>query len=247
MQTVFQRFELKYLITSEQKILLEKEMMRHMALDQYGRTVIRNLYLDTDSFRLIRHSIEKPVYKEKLRLRSYQQADARDNIFVELKKKYQGIVYKRRLSMPQMAALQWLNGDKRQMPDSQIGREIQYFSEFYGKLQPAVYLSYCREAWYSLDGSDFRVTFDDEILCRREDLSLSQPPDGTSILPIGTILMEIKTGRGIPLWMTQLLTREQIFRTSFSKYGSAYQNLIYPAELQKGAFYYDRTAISRYL
>lgn len=248
-QNTFKRFEFKYLITLEQKSRILNEMKQHMALDQYGRTVIRNLYFDTDNYRLIRHSLEKPVYKEKLRLRSYQAASDHDEVFVELKKKYDHIVYKRRLTMPQKQALSWLSGNMDLTPSCQIGAEIDYFRKYYSNLHPVVFLSYAREAWYSLDGSEFRVTFDEEILCRRDRLSLNEEPGGEPILPEGKLLMEIKTIGGIPLWMTHLLTENLIYKTSFSKYGTAYQNLIFPILIQehKGVFSHDPTAVSRHI
>lgn len=227
-QNTFKRYELKYLLSEEQKTLLMDAMSQHMAMDQYGRTIIRNLYFDTENYRLIRHSMEHPVYKEKLRIRSYALAAPDGQIFVELKKKYDHIVYKRRLTMPQDDALSWLSGNKQLAPPCQIGQEIDYFRRYYGDLHPTVFLSYAREAWYSLDGSDFRVTFDDDILCRQDGLSLSNTPGGTSLLPAGKTLMEIKTSGGIPLWMTHLLTENHIYKTSFSKYGTAYEKLIYP-------------------
>lgn len=235
-QAVFKRFEIKYLITLEQKQRILGAMDPHMALDKYGRTTIRNIYFDTDNYRIIRRSLEKPVYKEKLRLRSYAQATPDSPVFIELKKKFKGIVYKRRLAMPEKAALEWICRGGCLPADSQIAREIDYFLHFYEGLKPTVFLSYEREAYYCRQGSDFRVTFDDNILCRQGDLSLKLPPGGDSILPPGTVLMELKCAGGIPLWMTQTLTRQRIFKTSFSKYGVAYQSFIYPK--QKGDFQY---------
>ena len=226
-QAVFKRYELKYLLTQTQKEAILQVMAPYMALDQYGRTTIRNIYFDTENYRLIRRSIEKPVYKEKLRIRSYRKTEKKDKVFVELKKKYDGVVYKRRISLPQQAAMDWIcNGID--VPDSQIGREVEYFRNFYRGLRPAVYLSYEREAYYCNDGTDFRVTFDDTILCRQEDLSLESEVYGTQILPEGMTLMEIKCSGGIPLWMTQMLSKEKIYKTSFSKYGTAYKMLIFP-------------------
>ena len=234
-QSVFQRFESKYMISRIQKQRLLDAMAPYMALDKYGRTVIRNIYFDTPDFRLIRRSIEKPPYKEKLRLRSYGPATPDSQVFVELKKKYDSIVYKRRLAMTEAHALNWISGGIVPV-ETQIAREIDYFRNFYSGLQPTVFLSYAREAYYCRSGSDFRVTFDDEILCRSHDLSLALPQAGDPILPDGMILMEIKCSGGIPLWMTQFLTKERIFRTSFSKYGTAYQKRIYP-KLQGGHQY----------
>ncbi len=234
-QSVFKRYELKYLLTPEQKALVLAAMEGNMRLDQYGRTIIRNIYFDTDNYRLIRHSLEKPAYKEKLRIRSYRRAEPDRPVFVELKKKYDGVVYKRRIAMQEKQALDWICGTERG-PDTQIGAEIDYFMRYYGTLRPTVFLSYEREAYYCGVGGDFRVTFDDNILARQEELSLETPVWGTPILEESKVLMEIKTSGGIPLWMTHALTEGQIFKTSFSKYGTAYQTMIFPN--CKGDFLY---------
>ena len=229
-QMTFKRYELKFMLTQSQKQALLQVMEPYMALDQYGRTTIQNLYYDTDSFRLVRRSMERPEYKEKLRVRSYGTAREGGRVFVELKKKYDHVVYKRRLTLPEPDAMAWLAGDKSAAPDSQIGREIDYFCTFYRDLRPQVFLSYEREAYFERGGGDFRVTFDENILTRRTALSLKTSPWGTPLLPHGTVLMELKTPGGIPLWMTRFLTENHIYKTSFSKYGTAYQNVIFPQQ-----------------
>ncbi len=226
-QTVFKRYELKYLLTQAQKEAVLDAMADFMEPDAYGRTTIRNIYFDTDNFRLIRRYIDKPAYKEKLRVRSYQQAAPDSTVFVELKKKVDSIVYKRRISLRAKEAMEWLLEQKHCRRNTQISREIDYFLQFYGSLRPAVFLSYEREAYFSRDGSDFRVTFDNHILCRQENISLEAAVYGTPLLQPGQVLMEIKCSGGIPLWMTRVLSQEQIYKTSFSKYGTAYQTIVY--------------------
>lgn len=227
-QNVFKRYELKYLLTQEQKEKVLKAMEPHMALDKYGRTTIRNIYFDTDNYRLVRHSIEKPAYKEKLRVRSYCKADPGSPVFVELKKKYDSVVYKRRLAVPEEQAMKWMSRKKHCEEKTQISEEIDYFLSYYGDLHPTVFLSYEREAYYSKAGDDFRVTFDDHILCRQEELSLESETFGTPILEDGLVLMEIKCSGGVPLWMTHVLSEEHIYKTSYSKYGTAYETIIFP-------------------
>lgn len=227
-QTVFKRYELKYMLTLEQKKQILEVMSAYMALDKYGRTTVRNIYFDTDHYRLIRRSIEKPAYKEKLRIRSYSQATADSTVFVELKKKYEGVVYKRRIPLCESDAMAWVCREGPCPIDTQISREIDYFIDFYGSPKPTVFLSYEREAYYDKGGGDFRVTFDDTILCRQTDVNLCLSVYGTPILPEGRVLMELKCSGGIPLWMVQALSRERIFKTSFSKYGTAYETLIFP-------------------
>lgn len=227
-QTIFKRYEIKYILTKAQQKTVLRTMEPYMALDNYGRTTIRNLYFDTDNYRLIRRSIEKPVYKEKLRIRSYQKANPDTPVFVELKKKYKGIVYKRRVPLSEKEAVNWICAGNTCAEQTQITDEIDYFLEYYGNLHPTVFLSYDREAFYAKDRTDFRVTFDDHILCRQSNLSLASDVGGTLILDSGLVLMEIKCSGGIPLWMTEMLSKEHIYKTSFSKYGTAYQTLIYP-------------------
>lgn len=224
-QMVFRRYEMKYLLTGRQKEAVLAAMESHMEPDAYGRSTIRNLYYDTDNYRLARRSLEQPVYKEKLRVRSYAAVKPGDKVFVELKKKYEGVVYKRRIHIPERAAGDYLAG-RRAAPDkSQITEEIDYFLRFYGTLTPKVFLSYEREAWYSGEPGELRVTFDENILWRGTDLSLEKGVYGTPILSGGQTLMEIKTPGNIPLWMVRVLSEEEIRKTSFSKYGNAYREI----------------------
>ncbi len=225
MQSVFQRHEIKYLLSQKQKDAVLAAMRPYMQLDCYGRTTIRNIYFDTDDFRVIRRSLERPVYKEKLRLRSYRTAQADEAVFVELKKKYFDVVYKRRISLAQDTALRWLSGEDDRPLAGQIAQEIDCFRSFYVTLAPRVFLSYEREAYFDAGTADFRVTFDENLRYRRQALSLSEPPGGTTLLPDGVTLMEIKTAGAMPLWMAHCLTRERIYKTTFSKYGAAYKDM----------------------
>ena len=227
-QLIFKRFELKYMLTKEQKEIILNEISPYMAIDKYGRTTIRNIYFDTDDYRLIRASIEKPIYKEKLRVRSYDLATPDSTVFVEIKKKYKKVVYKRRVSMSEATAMNWLCNDVplEETKKNQISEEIEYFRNYYKNLKPSVFLTYEREAFYSKDNSDFRITFDENIMYRQSDMSLTSPPYGTSILEGGKILMEIKCSGGIPMWMVKILSREHIYKTSFSKYGTAYRDIV---------------------
>ncbi|OUP53162.1 molecular chaperone [Butyricicoccus pullicaecorum] len=224
-QMVFQRYEFKYLISTRQLHTLLTAMAPHMVPDEYSHSSIRNLYLDTPDFRLIRRSLEKPVYKEKIRVRSYGRASADAPVFVELKKKYRSVVYKRRISMPQNRALGCVSGTQP-WPDSQIGAELAYAADFYKALHPAVFLSYERDCFRGVKGEDFRVTFDSEIRYRQENLTLDSDTRGIPILAPGQVLMEVKAAGGIPLWMTHVLSEQGIFKTSFSKYGTVYQDII---------------------
>lgn len=222
-QNVFKRYEFKYILDKTQYEMIQNAMKGHMTIDEYGKSTIYNIYFDTPDDLLVRRSIEKPVYKEKLRLRSYGIAKSDSITYIELKKKYESVVYKRRISATYQAAMDYLiNGVK--FEDSQISREIDYFMEFYKDIRPVQAISYERYAYYDNAGSDFRVTFDTNILARDYDLSLIKKPEGKPVLDEEKILMEIKTGAAIPLWMCETLSKNRIYKTTFSKYGTAYVN-----------------------
>lgn len=224
-QMIFQRYEFKYLLTQRQLQAVLLAAKPHMVPDAYHHSSIRNIYLDTPDFRLIRRSLEKPIYKEKLRLRSYGTAKAGDPVFVELKKKYRSVVYKRRLSMEREQAMACVLG-KAPWPDTQIGHELAYAMEFYGSLRPAVFLSYERDAYQGIEDPQLRMTFDSRILYRRQGLTLGAEPWGVPLLGPDQVLMELKVAGGLPLWLARVLSGQGIYKTSFSKYGTAYQDIL---------------------
>lgn len=223
---VFRRRELKFLVTEEQRQYLEMVMGQRMVPDKYGKSTICNLYYDTPDFRLIRHSLEKPVYKEKLRLRSYGQAVPGADVFLEMKKKYKGIVYKRRVRVSEEEAKAFMQRQAPLPKDNQIAREMVYFRDFYRDLEPRVYLSYERQAWFDPMDSGFRMTLDRNIQYRTTDLCLALPAGGRQILPQDISLLEVKASGGIPMWLTELLSSRHIHKQSFSKYGRAYMELL---------------------
>jgi hypothetical protein len=225
-QATFERYEIKYLLTADQKQALLAAMGPYMAPDQYGETMIRNIYFDTASYRLIRRSLESPAYKEKLRIRSYQPAGPDDPVFVELKKKVHAVVYKRRLSLPEAQARSSFRTGAPLPVASQIADEIDYFREFYGTLSPAVFLCYQRTAYLAKDGSGLRITFDEDIRYRDHDFALSGRTYGTPLLAPGQTLLEIKTSGHLPLWLSHTLHQLGIRKTSFSKYGAAYKEMM---------------------
>lgn len=224
-KSTFKRYELKYLMTHAQKAKLLELFKEHMIPDKHGKNTIYNLYYDTPDFLLIRRSIEKPVYKEKLRVRSYGQADNDTDVFLELKKKYKSVVYKRRMTLSEADTTNYFK-NKFELPDSQISSEIDYFKQLYSDIAPMVFISYYREAFFAKDDDDFRVTFDEDIMWRSTNLTLCSNALGETILPDGHSLMEIKVAGGIPLWLTQFLTENHIYKNSFSKYGNAYKQLV---------------------
>lgn len=235
-QLIFKRHEIKYMITRSQLKMVMETMKEHMIADEHGKNTILSLYFDTPDYRLIRKSLEHPIYKEKLRLRSYGTADEDTQVFIELKKKYASVVYKRRIGMTKHEADDYLFQGKSPA-NNQISREIDYFLSIYEQIHPAVLLSYDREAFYAKDNHEFRITFDDNILWRDYNLTLDSGIYGTPILEPDKVLMEIKTADAIPLWFVKFLNINHIYQTSFSKYGTAY-SAIYNSKLNGGNYRY---------
>ena len=223
-QSVFKRKEVKYLLTEAQLASLRPALEAHMEPDAFAHSSISNLYYDTPDYRMIRRSLEKPSYKEKLRLRSYGVPNDQTPVFPEIKKKAQGIVYKRRVSMPYGDALRYLS---RRQPggDGQIFQELNWILAAYGSLASRIFLSYERDSWKGQEDSSLRLTLDREILWRTEALDLRQGAWGTPLLEPGQVLMEIKISNAAPLWLAKALSENGIFPVSFSKCGRAFELL----------------------
>lgn len=219
----FERFETKYLLSPEQFSALWAELENRVRPDEYFSSTVCSIYYDTPDFTLIRRSIEKPLYKEKLRLRSYNVPGAGGPVFVELKKKYKGTVYKRRAQTTREEAEAWLSREASAPDDTQVCREIDWFLESYSPV-PKVFIACDREAWASTELEDLRFTFDRNLRFRENDLSLSAGDGGEPLLDEGTVLMEIKMPGAAPVWLAELLSRLGIFPAGFSKYGACYKN-----------------------
>lgn len=222
----FKRYEKKYLLNPDQYSVLKSEIDKHFIPDKYGETKICNLYLDTNDYVLIRRSIDKPVFKEKCRLRTYGIAKDDSTAFLEIKRKFNSIVYKRRIHKDYLNLFGFVNGGVNCLDDSQISKEIKYLFDFYGSVKPRFYISYDRSAFFYKETSDIRITFDKNLVWRDYDLDLRLGSYGESLLPDGYILMEIKVPNTAPLWLANLLSELKIYPRSFSKVGTAYKTMI---------------------
>lgn len=227
---VFNRYENKYMITDEQYHHLMKRLCVYMREDGYSEKnafyCICNVYYDTEDSYLIRHSIDKPIFKEKLRLRSYGQKSLDSKVFLEIKKKYNGIVNKRRTILTIQEANEFLTTkekpDYKPYMNKQVIDEIEYFIHRY-QVKPMLYLSYDRRAMFGIEDTDIRITFDTNIRHRRHDVGLEYGNYGDLLLDDGRWLMEIKLNRAAPLWLAKLLSEYKVYPTSFSKYGTEYR------------------------
>lgn len=226
-QYSFQRYELKYLLTPEQYAALLPLLEPWVVPDTYGRYSISSIYYDTPDWRLIRASIEKPSYKEKLRVRSYGVPGPGGTVFVELKKKVSGIVYKRRIAAAAELAGPFLQGGDLPGGDGQIAREIRWFQQVW-QTEPRVFIGYDRLAFAGAEDSQVRITFDTNIRWHTTGLDLRLGDSGAPLITTGEILMEVKVPGACPLWLCRALTEVRAAPTSFSKYGACYRRFLLP-------------------
>ena len=228
-QTVFNRYEKKYILPKEIYFELRERIQDKMIEDEYGLSTICNIYYDTSNKELIRKSIDKPIYKEKLRIRSYGVPKRNSKVFVEIKKKYNKVVNKRRISLKLSDAYNLVENNvlpeiKDDYQNKQILSELEFFINQYD-LEKSIYLAYDRIAMKCLT-EDFRLTFDSNIRSRYVDMELEKGDDGNLLLPSNYYLMETKVMGATPLWFSKIMSDLAIFPTSFSKYGNFYRRNI---------------------
>ena len=230
-QKTFKRYELKFRIDEEKFDIIKEHISEYMNPDEYckndGSYMIYNVYFDTDNDEIIRKSIAKPYYKEKLRLRSYKIPESdKDRVFLELKKKIGGIVSKRRATMSYGSAIELIRSGQKpttlSYTDNMVLDEIAEFLKRY-PAKPKVFLSYERIAFHGKDDHEFRVTFDKNILTRRENPSFYSGDYGSELLSDGSYLMEVKINGAFPLWFAEMLSELEVYTSGFSKYGEEYK------------------------
>ena len=221
-QLVFNRYEKKFLIPEPVYLIIRERLEEHMTADQYGLSTICNVYYDTPDDLLIRRSIERPKYKEKLRLRSYGVPSEDSPVFLEIKKKYKKTVNKRRIELSLSEAYSYLHQGIRPACDTQILREIDFFLLRY-RLEPRLNLTYRRIALYGKEDPEFRLTFDSEICSRRTNVGLEYGDSGIPLLPDKWYVMESKIQNAAPKWFSDLLTELKIYSSPFSKYANIYK------------------------
>ncbi|MGM0217131.1 polyphosphate polymerase domain-containing protein [Enterococcus sp. AZ126] len=233
----FQRKEKKYALTDAMYDQLREKLQSYMQEDEYGLHTIISIYFDTKDYEMIRHSIEKPVYKEKFRIRSYGVPNKESTVFLEIKKKVSGVVYKRRVALSYESVAGYIQKPhlfKLKTPkDQQVKQEIDWL--FARKsLEPKVMIAYDRRALFDSKNADFRITFDFNIRYREEQLMCAFKDQGEKIAPEIDVLMEVKALGAYPIWFSEILAELEIYPTSFSKYAQTYQRYLYC----KGDFQY---------
>lgn len=238
---VFNRHEEKFLIDNDVYEAIQSELLKHMELDEYNKThdtyTISNMYYDTADNHLIRTSLSKPAYKEKLRIRAYGVPESNDKVYLEIKKKVCGLVNKRRTKLRLNDAYRFVStGIKPELKyymNKQVMNEIEYMLRIY-ELEPKLYLAYDRKAMFGIESRDLRITFDTNIRSRRYDLKLEAGDYGEQLMQEGKWLMEVKAEKNIPLWLSKMLAEYKIYKTSFSKYGKEYERMLVNNRILKG-------------
>lgn len=223
--TVMKRYEMKFILTKEQLVFLKDALKDHMVVDQYGKTSIASIYYDTPDYRLIRRSIEKPSYKEKIRLRSYGLIKNGKPAYLEIKRKCEGVVYKRRVETSEDEVARFLNKEIDDISEGQIAKEMVYFRDLYQTLEPKIMIAYDRTSYKEIVG-DIRLTIDENPRYRAYDLNLHTSMDGVPLLPLGSAILEIKVQQEMPLWLTNILSKGKIYKTTFSKVGEAFKKVM---------------------
>lgn len=224
MANFFRRVEKKYVIKEEQYLALIDKIKDKMQEDEHGESTICNIYFDTKHYYLIKHSLSKPVFKDKIRLRSYNIPTEDDLIYLEIKRKYAGIVSKRRIETTLNEFYSYIENSNN-IAESQIKKELDYYFKYY-KLKETMFVSYKRSAYYDKENKDFRLTFDSNILARNYDLQIEKGNYGEQILEKEKYIMEVKTLGAMPLWFIKILDELKIYPCGFSKYGEAYKKIV---------------------
>ena len=221
---VFNRKETKYILTNEKYMQLFNSIKSYLTEDEYPKSTICNIYFDTDNYDLIARSIEKPIYKQKVRLRSYNIPTLDDYVFLEIKKKYLGTVNKRRIKIKLKEYYEFLNSKNLENKNMQIKSEIDYIFKMYD-LKPKIYIAYDRLCFIDKNDKSFRITFDKNIRSRTDDLKLENGDKGNNYFNDNKVIMEVKAKEAYPVWFLKALRECNIKPASFSKYGSIYTKM----------------------
>lgn len=225
------RYENKYVITDKKKDIILPSLLRYMEFDKYcvgdKDYPIYSLYFDTKNNDVVRRSVQKPYYKEKLRLRSYKlNPNDNDTVFLEIKKKIGGIVNKRRVVLTYKQAVNFIKyGKVPQLSgiQKQIMNEICYYISLH-PIEKTVLIHYDRNALFGKDDKSLRITFDRNLTADGNTDILHTENEGNFIVVPDTRIMEIKISGATPIWLSEILTENHIYRSSFSKFGRNFQN-----------------------
>lgn len=227
---VFKRYELKYLLHWDAYIAFRERLLPYMQYDTYGNADgkynIISLYYESEEKDIYYETMNKLPFRQKLRLRVYDQADLSSPSFIEVKQKFKNVVNKRRTVIPLNEAYSILSKpydeqliEQVESSNPQILKEALHFKNLY-ELKPATIVSYDRQALSGVleNESDLRVTFDYNLMCRTDDLRLENGPEGMYFLDREMVILEVKVSNSVPFWLARLLSEFNFTQQGFSKF-----------------------------
>lgn len=220
----FRRVEEKYMLTKEQYKEFFKLVGEYLERDEYYESKICSIYFDSQNNDLLYNSIEKPIFKEKIRLRSYGiPEDLFAPVYLEVKEKYKGVVGKRRTKLRLGDFYEFYDTGK--CSDAQIMKELKYYFDLY-ELKPYVFIGYDRYCYRGINEENLRITFDYNLRYRFDNLRLERGDSGDKILDDNFYIMEVKTLDAMPLWLTKCLSKLKLYPTSYSKVGKVFESKV---------------------
>lgn len=230
---IFRRKEQKYLITVNQYEALLVSLAPYMRSDKNGkggRYTVTSLYFDSPNHQIYYETKNKLKYRQKLRLRVYDETDENGTAFFEVKQKHKKVVNKRRLLMPIREANRYLAKDLEaplenyETSNEQVMKEIHYFRQFYN-LQPEMIVSYDRHAMHGIDDAELRLTFDFNLRSRKEDLFVEHGSYGDYFINPNLVVLEVKVNDSVPLWLARILQSLECEQRSASKFCTSIEAL----------------------
>ncbi len=237
----FLRIEEKFMMNKEQYQQFMKQILKYMEIDEHMKHTISNIYYDTENYDMIRRSIDKPKFKEKIRLRGYGEVGQNTKVFLEVKRKYKDLVYKRRISLKNQEAMRYLGSGIQPENRDQIFREIDYTIKRY-QVKPAIFIAYDRISFFGKENSELRLTIDSNLRSRTTDLDLTKGSHGEKYFDKPTYLMEVKIDGAMPIWLGKILGELKIYPCSFSKYGKIYAKYMKSSDGQQSLGLLKETA-----
>ncbi len=240
----FKRVEDKYIMTKKQAARFMELCSSHLKEDTYFRYTVRSVYFDSERSDLVIRSLMKPDYKMKLRLRSYCDPQGDTPVFLETKKEFEDIIYKRRIGLSYDEAIAYLDYGIPHHVKNNTADEIDYLLNYYN-LSEKVMIAYDRECYASKTEDDVRITFDSNVRYRIDGFSMVLDGSEKRLTDEDTVVMEVKAMDRYPLWLTKTLSAMKLYRGSFSKYGKIYtENFEQMAPVVRPVYTYENQMIT---
>lgn len=199
--------------------------MKYDKFGDQGNYKIVSLYFDSDDHIIYNQTLNNSRFRQKLRLRIYENATLDDDAFLEIKQKYNRVVNKRRTTLKLRDVYDYLEKSNFQtinVSNSQIMSEIDSFKNLY-QLRPELIISYERQALIGIEDPDLRITFDYNLRCRKDTLRIENGSQGMNFVDPNLVILEVKVSHSVPLWLSRLLSHHACLRKSVSKYCTSFE------------------------